>query len=85
VNADVEGFEVDFAWPGHGVIAELDTYVTHGSPFAFERDRARDRKLAAAGWRVVRITDRGTDEALEDLSRLLAASEARSPSRRAAA
>jgi len=85
VNATVAGWEVDFAWPERRVIAELDTYATHGSPLAFERDRARDRKLTAAGWRVVRITDRKPQEAVSDLSRLLAASAGRSPSRRAAA
>lgn len=85
VNAAIEGYEVDFAWQEHGVIAELDTYVTHGSPLAFELDRARDRRLTAAGWRVVRLTDWEIETALEDLSRLLAASAASSPSRRAAA
>ena len=79
VNANVEGYEVDFLWREHGVIAELDSYVTHGSRAAFERDRQRDRKLAVAGWRVVRITDEG---GVEDLRRLLASTEARSPRRR---
>ena len=82
VNAVIEGHEVDFVWREHGVIAELDSYVTHGSPLAFERDRARDRKLAIAGWTVVRVTD---DGGVDDLSRLLAATAARSPSHRAAA
>jgi very-short-patch-repair endonuclease len=85
VNTVVQGHEVDFAWPEYRVIAELDTYVTHGSPLAFERDRGRDRKLTAAGWRVVRLTDREPEEALGDLRPLLGASAARSPSRRAAA
>jgi Transcriptional regulator, AbiEi antitoxin/Protein of unknown function (DUF559) len=76
VNISVEGYEVDFAWPAHGVIAELDTYVTHGSRHAFERDRERDRKLTAAGWRVVRLTDAAAPEAFSDLRRLLAASAA---------
>jgi very-short-patch-repair endonuclease len=79
VNVVVEGHEVDFVWRDEGVVAELDTYLTHGSPLAFERDRERDRKLAAAGWRVVRLTDQRTDEGIADLSRLLAASAARSP------
>jgi len=82
VNQVIEGYEVDFVWHEHGVIAELDTYVTHGSRVAFERDRERDRKLAIAGWTVVRITD---ESGLEDLSRLLAASAGRSQRRRAAA
>lgn len=74
VNTSVEGYEVDFAWREHRVIAELDTYLTHGSRVAFEEDRRRDRRLTAAGWRVVRVTDAATREALEDLSRLLGAS-----------
>ena len=82
VNAVVEGHEVDFVWSEHRLIAELDTYMTHGSRTPFERDRKRDRKLAIAGWTVVRITD---ESGIEDLSRLLAASAARSPRRRASA
>jgi hypothetical protein len=39
VNLVVEGYEVDFAWNEYRVIAELDSYMTHGSPGAFERDR----------------------------------------------
>jgi very-short-patch-repair endonuclease len=81
VNAVVEGYEVDSVWREHRVIAELDSYVTHGSRTAFERDRERDRKLAIAGWTVVRVTDEG---GVDDLSRLLAATAARSPSRRGA-
>lgn len=75
VNAVIEGYEIDFAWRKHRVIAELDAYATHGSRLAFERDRERDRKLTLAGWRVVRMTNA---VALDDLSRLLAASAARS-------
>lgn len=85
VNSVIEGYEVDFAWPDRGVVAEVDSYATHGSRHAFETDRARDRRLVAAGWRVVRLTEQDPDQALADLSRLLAASAARSTSRRAAA
>lgn len=84
VNTVVEGYEVDLVWRKEGVIAELDTYVTHGSRIAFERDRARDRKLAPR-WRVVRITDQDTEAGLADLNRLLDATGAGSPSRAAAA
>lgn len=78
MNHIIDGYECDLVWPEHGVIAELDTYVTHGSPRAFEEDRRRDRKLAPH-WQVVRLTDDDTDGALADLSRVLAASAARSP------
>ncbi len=48
------------------LIAELDGRSVHGTAAAFERDRARDRSLNVAGWRVVRITWRQlTDEARE--------------------
>jgi very-short-patch-repair endonuclease len=56
VNCAVEGYEVDFHWPEQRLIVELDGRAAHHTIAAFERDRARDRALQAAGWRVVRIT-----------------------------
>lgn len=71
-NQVVEGHEVDAAWHGPKVIVEVDTYATHGSDQAFERDRARDRALQAAGWTVVRVTDRQMNQrTAEELRRLL--------------
>ena len=55
-NMLVEGFEVDCVWPEHRLIVELDGHATHAPIHAFERDRARDRRLEAAGWRVIRVT-----------------------------
>jgi predicted transcriptional regulator of viral defense system len=52
----------DFRWPSQGLIVELDGFETHGTRAAFERDRARDRALLAAGWRVARITQRQLDD-----------------------
>lgn len=48
--------ECDFAWPEARLIVELDGYATHGTRRGFEADRARDRALQVAGWRVIRIT-----------------------------
>ena len=56
VNTIIEGLEVDAAWRHAQLIVELDGYETHGTRAAFERDRKRDRQLAAAGWRVIRLT-----------------------------
>jgi very-short-patch-repair endonuclease len=56
INALVEGFEVDAVWRDARLVVELDGRDTHGTAAAFERDRARDRALQVAGWRVVRIT-----------------------------
>ncbi|CAN5606416.1 hypothetical protein BH20ACT17_BH20ACT17_15680 [soil metagenome] len=48
--------ECDFVWPEARLIVELDGYSTHGTRRSFEADRARDRALHVAGWRVIRIT-----------------------------
>lgn len=75
-NARVGGFEVDCAWPAERVAVELDGHAFHASRAAFERDRARDRALQAAGWRVVRVTWRQLAEdayaVVDDLAALLA-------------
>jgi len=75
-NQRVEGYEVDCVWPEQRLIVELDGHATHSPAHAFEADRARDRKLQAAGWLVIRITWRQLHEEPElveaDLRRLLA-------------
>jgi hypothetical protein len=48
--------EADCVWRPQRLVVELDSRTIHGTPRAFERDRARDRALHAAGWRVVRVT-----------------------------
>ncbi len=67
--------EADCVWRSSRVIVELDGRAVHGTAAAFERDRARDRALSAAGWRVVRVTWRQISEEArelaEDLSALL--------------
>lgn len=56
VNARVEGYEADFLWPEVRLVVETDGRQSHGTHVAFERDRARDAHLVAAGYRVVRFT-----------------------------
>jgi hypothetical protein len=63
----------DFRWTERRLIVELDGYETHGTRAAFERDRARDRALMAAGWRVARITKRQLDDAPTDIAAELTA------------
>ena len=55
-NVYVEGYEVDVFWPDQRLIVEVDGYAYHSTRQAFERDRARDAALQAAGYRVVRFT-----------------------------
>ena len=56
VNFPLLGFEVDFLWPHERLVVEADGRATHLTATAFERDRARDARLAVAGYRVVRFT-----------------------------
>jgi len=48
--------ECDCVWWVERLAVELDGHAAHSPRTAFERDRARDRALSAAGWRVLRIT-----------------------------
>jgi len=50
------GFELDVYWPEQGFAVELDTYETHGTRAAFERDRLRDEELKLSGIELVRVT-----------------------------
>lgn len=51
------GFELDVYWPEQRFAVELDTYETHGTNAAFERDRLRDEDLALADIELMRVTD----------------------------
>jgi very-short-patch-repair endonuclease len=66
VNALIEvggrALEIDCTWPEQRLAVELDDRATHATSAAFERDRARDRILQAAGWRVIRVTWRQLHE-----------------------
>lgn len=57
-NVSVLGHEVDAYWPPCRLAVEMDSWEFHGHRAAFERDRARDAKLQAAGYRVIRLTHR---------------------------
>jgi very-short-patch-repair endonuclease len=56
VSAGGTPHEVDCLWEPERLIVELDSRAHHDNATAFESDRERDRALAAAGYRVVRIT-----------------------------
>ncbi len=71
VNAAVEGMEVDFHWPAHGLVVEIDGFEYHRTRAAFERDRERDLALQLAGLRVVRLTARTIDRGAARLASLL--------------
>lgn len=58
LNVRLLDVEVDAVWPRARLVIELDGFAYHRHRAAFERDRARDAALQAAGYRVVRLTDR---------------------------
>lgn len=62
VNRRLAGFEVDFLWPDHRVVLEVDTITFHGYHRAFERDRRKTMALEDAGYHVIRVTRRQLEE-----------------------
>ena len=49
------GYEADFLWRSHALIAETDGRDVHTTRRAFEDDRRRDQRLMLAGYHVVRF------------------------------
>ena len=48
-------YQVDCFWPEVREIVELDGWEAHGTRSAFLDDKARDRRLRAAGYGITRI------------------------------
>lgn len=69
------GYELDVYWPDVRFAVELDTYGTHGTHDAFERDRSRQEDLKLADVEMTRVTeqrlDREPDRVVERVARLL--------------
>jgi very-short-patch-repair endonuclease len=57
-NVRLHGHLVDVLWRAERLIVEFDGWGAHGHRRAFETDRKRDQILVAAGYRVLRVTDR---------------------------
>ncbi|CAA9536986.1 MAG: hypothetical protein AVDCRST_MAG30-4328 [uncultured Solirubrobacteraceae bacterium] len=72
-NVRLAGHEVDAHWPDQRLVVEVDGYAFHGTRAAFERDRARDADLLAAGQRVLRVTWRQITDQPEALAARLGA------------
>lgn len=58
VYVDGGVYYLDFAWPHFRVGVEADSRRWHSDARSFEHDRVRLNCLTAAGWRVVRVTER---------------------------
>jgi very-short-patch-repair endonuclease len=73
VNARLGRYEVDFLWREQRLVVELDSFRFHSPRARFERDRARDAALAAAGYTVIRVTWRQLLDAPEAVAARVAA------------
>jgi very-short-patch-repair endonuclease len=58
VNAPLYGYEVDFYWPEHDVVVEVDSYGFHTSRWAYERDCRKDAVLRSHGMPPLRFSRR---------------------------
>ena len=69
----VDGISImpDFLWREARLIVEADSRRVHGTVTAFEKDRQRDQRLAAAGWTVIRCTWHQVTNEPERLSQTL--------------
>lgn len=74
-NVDHGIWELDYYWPAHKVVLELDGRPYHLAVQDIERDRLKDAKLLAQGLRPLRVTDQRFDDdpegAIDDLKALL--------------
>jgi Transcriptional regulator, AbiEi antitoxin/Protein of unknown function (DUF559) len=68
VNVAVVGIVVDFFWPQHRLVVEVDSYLFHHTPADRAADRRKERTLRAAGCEVKRVTDTELDEAPETIA-----------------
>jgi very-short-patch-repair endonuclease len=55
-NTRVAGYEVDCYWREIGLVVEVDSAGFHGTPHAFQVDRAKEAALNDAGLRLIRVT-----------------------------
>jgi hypothetical protein len=75
INFFEAGFELDLYWPEQRFAVELDSFATHGTHQAFERDLLRREDLKLAGIELTNVTDvrfaREPDAVLARVARLL--------------
>lgn len=75
VNCNRHGYEIDVYWEEQRFAVELDSYGTHGTHEAFERDRQRAEDLLVHGIAMTRVTDvrflREPDAVIARIKRLL--------------
>ena len=73
VNVKLGRWEVDFLWRSQRLVVETDYWIYHRGSVAFEDDHARDLDLRAAGYTVLRFTDRQLESEAERIVKVLRA------------
>ncbi len=76
-KAFVNGFEVDFFWPGLGLVVETDGLRYHRTPSTQPRDALRDQTHTASGLTTLRFSHHQVKHEPERVRRVLAATAAR--------
>ncbi|HZU39600.1 MAG TPA: DUF559 domain-containing protein [Solirubrobacteraceae bacterium] len=76
-NARIDRYTVDFYWPEHRLVVEIDGYRYHSTRSAFERDRAKDLVLRQLGLGVLRFSARQVEREAEACLAATAAALAR--------
>lgn len=71
-NVKLGRHEVDFLWRSRRVVVETDSYLYHRGSVSFEDDHARDLDLHAAGYTVLRFTDRQIEDEPDRVAALVA-------------
>jgi hypothetical protein len=72
-NVTIDGREVDALYREQKLIIEIDSWGYHGDRPAFRRDRRKDGRALASGYRTLRVvTDQLDDETAETIRRTLA-------------
>jgi very-short-patch-repair endonuclease len=78
-NVSILDHEVDAYWPSQRLVVEMDSWEFHSHRAAFERDRARDAAMQAAGYRVIRLTHRRLHDEPNAVAKELRATLASAP------
>lgn len=78
VTVDAKEYRLDMAWVPARIFSESDGFEHHGGRSAFDADRHRINRLAAAGWIGVHLTSAFTDaEIVAAVRNVLALAERR--------
>jgi very-short-patch-repair endonuclease len=55
-NHPIGRYRADFLWPEHRLVVETDSWLAHGTPYAFQADRTTSNTLQLKGWMILRFT-----------------------------